>query len=66
MHWSIGEMLAHASRSEQLFPGELFGTGTLPGGSGMETGHWLQPGDTLSLRLAEIGEIHHTVAMKGQ
>jgi len=31
-----------------------------------ETVHWLQPGDTLSLRLAEIGEIHHTVAMKGQ
>jgi 2-keto-4-pentenoate hydratase/2-oxohepta-3-ene-1,7-dioic acid hydratase in catechol pathway len=65
MHWSIGEMLAHASRSEQLLPGELFGTGTLPGGSGMETGDWLQPGDTLSLRLDEIGEIHHTVAMEG-
>jgi hypothetical protein len=30
-----------------------------------DDGHWLQPGDTLSLRLDEIGEIHHTVAMEG-
>jgi 2-keto-4-pentenoate hydratase/2-oxohepta-3-ene-1,7-dioic acid hydratase in catechol pathway len=62
MQWTIGEVLAHASRSEQLFPGEMFGTGTLPGGSGMEIGQWLQPGDTLLLRLDDIGEIHHTIS----
>src|SRR5690348_480642 len=39
MQHSLGEVLAHASRSERLLPGELFGTGTLPGGSGMETGN---------------------------
>jgi 2-keto-4-pentenoate hydratase/2-oxohepta-3-ene-1,7-dioic acid hydratase in catechol pathway len=61
MQWSIGEVLAHASRSEQLFAGEMFGTGTLPGGSGMEIGKWLEPGDELSLTLDDIGEIHHTI-----
>ncbi|MBF6214760.1 fumarylacetoacetate hydrolase family protein [Nocardia puris] len=61
MRWSIGEVLAHASRSERLLPGELFGTGTLPGGSGMETGHWLRAGDTLTLTLDGIGEVEHTV-----
>ncbi|ALG12861.1 fumarylacetoacetate hydrolase family protein [Kibdelosporangium phytohabitans] len=61
MRWSLGEILAHASRSEQLLPGELFGTGTLPGGSGMETGNWLRPGDTLTLTLDGIGEVEHTV-----
>ncbi|MCG8917707.1 fumarylacetoacetate hydrolase family protein [Actinokineospora sp. PR83] len=61
MRWSLGEVLAHASRSEQLLPGELFGTGTLPGGSGMETGNWLRPGDTLSLTLDDIGQVEHTV-----
>jgi 2-keto-4-pentenoate hydratase/2-oxohepta-3-ene-1,7-dioic acid hydratase in catechol pathway len=61
MRWSLGEVLSHASRSEQLLPGELFGTGTLPGGSGMETGYWLEPGDTLTLQLDGIGEIQHTV-----
>jgi hypothetical protein len=61
MQWSVGEVLAHSSRGEQLFPGEMFGTGTLPGGSGMEIGKWLQPGDMLSLTLDDIGEIQHTV-----
>ncbi|MGV9799035.1 fumarylacetoacetate hydrolase family protein [Mycobacterium sp. NPDC003449] len=62
MQHSLGEVLAHASRSEPLFPGELFGTGTLPGGSGMETGNWLRPGDTLTLVLDDIGLVEHTVS----
>ncbi|QRY46892.1 fumarylacetoacetate hydrolase family protein [Mycolicibacterium boenickei] len=62
MQHSLGEVLAHASHSEPLYPGELFGTGTLPGGSGMETGHWLRPGDTLTLTLDDIGRIEHTIA----
>ncbi|MHA3022340.1 fumarylacetoacetate hydrolase family protein [Mycobacterium sp. BMJ-28] len=61
MQHTLGEVLAHASRSEHLCPGELFGTGTLPGGSGMETGHWLQPGDTLQLCIDGIGSIEHTI-----
>ncbi|MCB0948571.1 MAG: fumarylacetoacetate hydrolase family protein [Mycobacterium sp.] len=62
MQWSLGEVLAHASHSEQLFPGELFATGTLPGGSGMETGNWLRPGDRLSLAIDQIGEINHSIS----
>jgi 2-keto-4-pentenoate hydratase/2-oxohepta-3-ene-1,7-dioic acid hydratase in catechol pathway len=61
MQHTLGEVLAHASRSEQLLPGELFGTGTLPGGSGMETGNWLRQGDTLTLTLDGIGEIEHVI-----
>ena len=54
-------MLAHASRDEQLLPGEVFGLGTLPGGSGMETGRWLRPGDTLRLVLDGVGEVEHRI-----
>ncbi|MFC9473679.1 fumarylacetoacetate hydrolase family protein [Nocardia sp. NPDC056952] len=61
MCWSLGEVLAHASHSEHLFAGELFGTGTLPGGSGMETGNWLEPGDVLTLTLDDIGEVEHHI-----
>ena len=60
--WGIGDMLAHASRDEKLYPGELFATGTLPGGSGMETGNWLSPGDTLTLTIDRIGDISHLIA----
>lgn len=59
--WSLGEVLAHASAGELLRPGELFGTGTLTGGSGMEIGYWLQPGDTLTLTIDQIGEITHPI-----
>ncbi|OFB36796.1 fumarylacetoacetase [Mycolicibacterium sp. (ex Dasyatis americana)] len=61
MQHSLGQVLAHASRGEPLCPGELFGTGTLPGGSGMETGHWLRPGDALTLTLDGIGRIEHVI-----
>jgi 2-keto-4-pentenoate hydratase/2-oxohepta-3-ene-1,7-dioic acid hydratase in catechol pathway len=59
--WRPGQMLAHASADETLQPGELFATGTLPGGSGMELGRWLQPGDTLTLRLDGIGSVTHPI-----
>jgi 2-keto-4-pentenoate hydratase/2-oxohepta-3-ene-1,7-dioic acid hydratase in catechol pathway len=61
LHWSVGDVLAHASRDEQLLPGEVFGLGTLAGGSGMETGNWLRPGDTLRLVLDDIGEVEHSI-----
>lgn len=61
MRWSLGEVLAHASRSETLQPYELFGTGTLPGGSGMETGHWLTSGQTLRLELDGLGQVEHRI-----
>jgi 2-keto-4-pentenoate hydratase/2-oxohepta-3-ene-1,7-dioic acid hydratase in catechol pathway len=61
LQWGIGDVLAHASRDEQLLPGELFGLGTLAGGSGMETGNWLHPGDTLRLVLDDIGEVEHEI-----
>lgn len=61
MAHSLGDVLAHASRSERLYPGELFGTGTLPGGSGMESGHWLRSGDILHLSIDGIGTIEHRI-----
>ncbi len=59
--FSVGEILAHASRDEQLLPGEVIATGTLAGGSGMETDHWLKRGDTLKLVLDGIGEVEHQI-----
>jgi 2-keto-4-pentenoate hydratase/2-oxohepta-3-ene-1,7-dioic acid hydratase in catechol pathway len=61
MKYTLGEVLAHVSRSQTLRAGELFGTGTLPGGSGMETGHWLRPGDRLTMTLDGVGEIEHDI-----
>lgn len=62
--WTVGEMLAHASKSETLLAGELFATGTLAGGSGMESGNWLRDGDVLTLELDGIGSIEHTITQR--
>jgi len=59
--WSLGEILAHACRGEQLHPGELFGTGTLPGGSGIETGRLLKAGDTIEIAIDGIGTISNPI-----
>ncbi|MGV9410726.1 fumarylacetoacetate hydrolase family protein [Nocardia sp. NPDC003693] len=61
MRYSLPEAIAHVSRGEQLYPGELFSSGTLPGGCGMELGRWLAPGDDLRLELEGIGVIEHRI-----
>lgn len=43
----------------------LFGTGTLPGCSGIETGTLLREGDVLELDLEGIGTIRHPVVAGG-
>lgn len=62
MHYDLGEAIAFASKDEHLHPGELFGTGTLPGGGGMENGHWLSQGDEVSLWVERIGELNNTIS----
>jgi 2-keto-4-pentenoate hydratase/2-oxohepta-3-ene-1,7-dioic acid hydratase in catechol pathway len=61
MRYSPGEVLAHLSRDEPLFPGELIASGTLPGGSGLEACRLLQSGDELRLIIEEVGEIVHRI-----
>ncbi len=59
--YSLAEAIAFVSQNEPLHPGELFGSGTLPGGSGMENGHWLKPGDTLTLSIDHIGQLSNQI-----
>ncbi|MGA9600624.1 MAG: fumarylacetoacetate hydrolase family protein [Methylocystis sp.] len=66
MRYSLGEALAFVSRDEPLFAGELFGTGTPPGGSGMEIGRWLKVGDRLRLVIEGVGEIAHEIVERGR
>lgn len=60
--FTLADAIAFASESENLVPGELFGSGTLPGGAGMENGARVSPGDTLTLTLDGLGTLTNTVA----
>ncbi len=61
LQFSLGEALAHVSRSERLYPGEFFGTGTLPGGCGLENGHMLNKGDEIALSIDGIGIVSNRI-----
>lgn len=61
---SIADMLMHASKDETLHPGEVFATGTLSGGCGMETGHWIKPGDKLELWIDQVGSLCNRIGSR--
>jgi 2-keto-4-pentenoate hydratase/2-oxohepta-3-ene-1,7-dioic acid hydratase in catechol pathway len=61
MHHSFGDLIAYASRSQTLYPGEVIGSGTAPGGSGIELDRRLEPGDVLELEIAGIGVLRNTI-----
>jgi 2-keto-4-pentenoate hydratase/2-oxohepta-3-ene-1,7-dioic acid hydratase in catechol pathway len=65
MHHSFGDLIAYASRSQTLHPGEVIGSGTAPGGSGLELDRRLAPGDVIELEIEGIGVLRNTIGHKG-
>jgi 2-keto-4-pentenoate hydratase/2-oxohepta-3-ene-1,7-dioic acid hydratase in catechol pathway len=65
MHHRFGDLIAYASRSQTLYPGEVIGSGTAPGGSGIELDRWLAAGDVIELEIEGIGVLRNTIATKG-
>jgi 2-keto-4-pentenoate hydratase/2-oxohepta-3-ene-1,7-dioic acid hydratase in catechol pathway len=65
MHHTFADMIAYASRSLTLYPGEVLGSGTAAGGSGMELDRWLAPGDLVELEVEGIGVLRNRIGQKG-
>jgi 2-keto-4-pentenoate hydratase/2-oxohepta-3-ene-1,7-dioic acid hydratase in catechol pathway len=61
--WSVEELLAYASASEPLVPGELIASGTVPGGCGLELGRQLEPGDVVELEVGGIGVLRNRLGV---
>src|SRR5687768_9978554 len=59
--FSFPDLVAHVSQSETIHPGEVWGSGTVTGGSGLELGRWLKPGDVIELEIEGIGVLRNTV-----
>ncbi len=57
MTHSFEQMLAYVSRSETVYPGELFMSGCVGGGSGMEQERYLSRGDRVELEIERIGTL---------
>jgi len=65
MHHTFADMIAYASCSQTLHPGEVLGSGTAAGGSGLELDRWLAPGDVVELEIEGIGVLRNRIGSKG-
>lgn len=61
MHWKFEDTIAFASKSETLHPGEVFGSGTVGNGCGLELMRFLDDGDTVELEIEKIGVLRNQV-----
>lgn len=71
LHFTWGQLIAHAARDAWLRPGDVIGSGTVGTGCilelaavhGGEKYPWLQPGDRVELDVAGIGVLRTDVAI---
>ncbi|TQR87526.1 fumarylacetoacetate hydrolase family protein [Mycobacterium hodleri] len=70
MDWDFGELVAFVSRGVDLNPGDVIGSGTVPGGCMLEHvdtpdvadfAHWLQPGDVVTLAGQGFGQTRQRI-----
>lgn len=61
MTWGVEELVAYASRSEPLAPGEVLGSGTVGRGCGLELGRHLNPGDLVELEIQGVGTLRNVL-----
>ena len=61
MYRTFADLIAHISRDETIYPGDVLGSGTVGSGSGLELDRWLQPGDTIELEIAGIGVLRNRI-----
>jgi 2-keto-4-pentenoate hydratase/2-oxohepta-3-ene-1,7-dioic acid hydratase in catechol pathway len=64
MHHSFGDLIAYASLACTLRAGEVIGSGTAPGGAGIESGQYLAPGDLIEMQIEGIGRLRNRVGAR--
>ena len=61
MRWSFADMIAHVSQGEDVYPGDVYGSGTFGGGCGLDLGRFLEPGQVVELEDTGIGVLRNRV-----
>jgi len=64
--FSFAQVVAWASYSETIYPGEFLAVGTVGGGCGYELNRWLAPDDLLELEVEGIGVLRNRIGQKEQ
>ncbi len=61
MYWKYEDCIAFVSRDETVHPGEIFCSGTVGNGSGLETGRYVEPGQIVELEVEKIGVLRNRI-----
>lgn len=61
MYHSFDEIVEHVSRSETIHPGDVIGSGTVPGGCALDLGRQLEYGSTVELEVDGLGTLRHRI-----
>lgn len=64
IHWSFPQMIEHVSQDETIYPGDIFGSGTVGGGCGLEFDRYLKAGDMVELEIQPIGVLRTRIVEK--
>jgi len=61
IHWRWADMIAHVSRDEDIYPGDVYGSGTPGGCCGLDLDRRLEPGDVIELEIEKIGVLRNEI-----
>lgn len=61
MKFSWGQIIENASRDETIYPGDVFASGTMDGGSCLELERWFAPGAVIEMEAKGIGTLCNRV-----
>ena len=64
--WRWADIIAHVSEAEDIWPSDVYGSGTPGGCCGVDQGRELSPGDVVELEIEKIGTLRNTVGRPGE
>jgi 2-keto-4-pentenoate hydratase/2-oxohepta-3-ene-1,7-dioic acid hydratase in catechol pathway len=59
--WKWADMISHVSAGEDIFPCDVYGSGTPGGCCGLDLGRDLSPGDVVELEIERIGTLRNRI-----
>jgi 2-keto-4-pentenoate hydratase/2-oxohepta-3-ene-1,7-dioic acid hydratase in catechol pathway len=61
IYWKFADIISRMSAHEPIRSGEIFGSGTVAFGCGLELGKYLKDGDTVELEISGLGVLRNRV-----
>ncbi len=65
-HFPLKKLVEYVSEVQTIYPGDIFTSGTLPGGSGAEKKLWISEGDVVELEAEGMGVLRNKVGVRGE